>query len=283
MPGPPIARCDHCSTKFKLRSTNSIGKSMVCPKCGEEFVVRPLKRTKKQRPEETSLYSNDPTDVSSPTDSPGRLPGRSRGRKRTPMDAAREKRDALLKKKEAEQQANQSKDAAWALVATILTYNAHIAVLLTLGDCATEFIGLVGDLSFRAARGPVLIVILSLVLWYQTVLSRDINQRGTAAAGGMFFIIVCGVIGAATANAVNRVTGHDFFEVRWGAVYLGISLVLFSIWGYGRETRVEYAERMMSRGKFTSATEAVERILEKDPDNLQALKIQQELRQMMKL
>jgi len=107
------------------------------------------------------------------------------------------------------------------------------------------------------------------------------SQRATAAAGGMFFIIVCGVIGAVTVNAVNRVTGHDFFEVRWGAVYLGISLVLFSIWGYGRETPVEYAERMMSRGKFASATATIERVLEKDPDDLQALKIQQELRQMM--
>lgn len=256
---------------------------MACPKCGEEFVVRRMKQTRKRRPEETSLYSNDPSDISSPANSPGRLPGRSRGRKRTPMDEAREKRDALMKKKEAEERANLSKDAAWALVASILTYNAHIATLLTIGDCATEFFGLIGEMSFRAARGPVVIVVITLILWYQTVLSRDINQRGTAAAGGLFFIIVCGVVGAATANAVNQVVGHDFFEVRWGAVYLGISLVLYSIWGYGRETPIEYAERMMSRGKFSSATEAVERILEKDPDNLQALKIQQELRQMLKL
>jgi len=281
MPGPPIARCDHCSTKFKLRSADSIGKSLACPKCGEEFVVRPLKRTKRRPADEPGLYSNDPTDTSSPSDTAGRLPGRSRRRKRTPMDDAREKRDALLRKKEEQDRANQPKEAAWALVATILTYNAHVATLLTIGDCATEFFGLVGEMSFRAARGPVVIVVITLILWYQTVLSRDINQRATAAAGGMFFIIVCGVIGAVTVNAVNRVTGHDFFEVRWGAVYLGISLVLFSIWGYGRETPVEYAERMMSRGKFASATATIERVLEKDPDDLQALKIQQELRQMM--
>ncbi len=198
------------------------------------------------------------------------------------MDEARRKRDELLKKEEEAARARKPVDAAWATLALVLWMNAHVAVAATLVDCIVEAIAIVNSGQVRLLRGPLAVMVLAGMAWLHCVQPRDINNRESAAGFGCFFVVVCGVIGFLTVSSLNSFTGYDFFQVRWGAVYLGVSLILFSIWGYGRETPLEHAERMMANGRFGKATSIVERILESDPDNLPALKMQKELREMLK-
>ena len=276
MPESATTRCSHCAATLRLKSREAIGNTLDCPRCGKPFVAQAIKRRKKATAVDTTGIAYRDSDV-------GNLPPTTRSRKLTPIEEARKKRDALLRKKEEQANADKPKDAAFALLALLVCLNAHLAVGITMIDSVIEIVGSLGEFSARGVRGPGMIIILTLFAWFGTVLPRDINQRGAAAAIGVFFLIVCGVVGSLTVTAVNRFHGHDFFSVRWSAVYLGGALVVFSIWGYGKETRLQYAERMMSRGRFGKAVSAVERILEKDPDDLRALQIQSEIREMLKM
>lgn len=283
MSAPPVTRCSNCRSSLKLKSAEAFGKTLRCPRCGHEFVARPVRRRRARRAEsdEHPLQSNPAAATAS--DSSLQLPGRGRGRPRTPIEEARRKREVLLKQQEEEARARKPKETALGFVAMLFWINAHAAVALTLADCLIEIVALVGDGSVRQIRGPLMIMVLAGLTWFYTVLPRDINDRAVAAFFGLLFVILCGLVGYAVAAATNSVLGYEFFQVRWGPVYLGVSLILFSIWGYGSETPVEYAERMMARGDFGRAAEAVERELEKNPDNLQALQIQRELREMLSL
>lgn len=276
MPESATTRCSHCAATLRLKSREAIGNKVDCPRCGKPFVAQAIRRRKKATAADITGITDRDFDI-------GNLPPATQNRKLTPIEEARRKRDALLRKKEEQANADKPKDAAIALLALLVCLNAHLAVGITIIDSVIEIVGSLGQFSARGVRGPVMIIILTMFAWFVTVLPRDINQRGVAAAIGVFFLIVCGVVGSVTVTAVNRFHGYDFFAVRWSAVYLGGALIVFSIWGYGKESPLQYAERMMSRGRFGKAVSAVEKILEKDPDDLRALQIKSEIREMLKM
>lgn len=279
----PVTRCNNCKSSLKLKSAEAIGKTLRCPRCGHEFVARQVRRRRARRSEsDTNPLRNDGESASS-SDASLQLPGRGRSRPQTPIEKARQKRKALLKKQEEAERAQKPKKAAMEIVALLFWINAHVAVVLTVVDCLIEIVALAGDGSVRQIRGPLVILALTGGIWFYTVLPRDINDRAVAAFFGLLLVTICGLIGYVVVAATNSALGYEFFQVRWGPVYLGLSLILFSIWGYGSETLVEYAERMMANGDFGSAVEAIERELEKNPDNLRALQIRKELRDMLSL
>ena len=55
-------------------------------------------------------------------------------------------------------------------------------------------------------------------------------------------------------------------------------MIIFSGWGYRYETRQGDAERMFASGRYFQAMSAVKRILKDDPDNMAAVKLQRELK-----
>lgn len=285
MAGASATRCDSCRAQLKLKNADSYGRTLRCPHCGERFVARPVKK-RRSRATSAGDLNSVLTDASKPAglkDGATRLPGRSRRRKSTPIEEARRKRDALLLQEEKEAEARKPKEAAVAVVALLFWINAHFAAAVTLADCGLEIAALASEGAARQMRGPVVIIGLAAMAWFHIVLPRDINLRGAAAACGLFFVIVCGLVSYVAVTATNSMLGYEFFQVRWGPVYFGVSLILFAILGFGRETPVEYAERMMTQGEFGLAAEAIERELEKNPDNLRALQIQKELREMLSL
>lgn len=165
----------------------------------------------------------------------------------------------------------------------IFWINALIASLIVIADSLEEIVALAGRLSFRSARWPLLIAILAGGTLLQAVWPRDINHRASVAGIGVFFLFVCGMVEAFTVSSVNDALGYDLYQMRWSAVYFGGALILFSMFGFEKESRLQYAERMMTQGRFSNATSAVEALLQDEPDNLGAVQLQKELREMIRL
>ena len=59
MAGPITTQCPKCKVKLKIKNANAMGKRIPCPKCKQQFVVRPLKKKKKPAP----VKDLDPVDA----------------------------------------------------------------------------------------------------------------------------------------------------------------------------------------------------------------------------
>ena len=53
--------------------------------------------------------------------------------------------------------------------------------------------------------------------------------------------------------------------------------------GFGPETPVQYAERLLANGRFHDALIVVQKELEDDPDNIAAIKLEKTLRDLVRI
>ena len=291
MADPAIIRCEHCEAKLQPTSRPIAGKTIVCPKCGEHFVMQPSEKRRAEKPRQTKRKAVSASaaaadiqhDTVSGSESPSRsakmpLPGRTRRRQQTPIQAAKEKRNEALKRQEAAEAADRPKRRVLNALSLLLWINAVISVLVLFGHglfIAGELL-VEGDL--RETTGPFMVVAICGFAFFMAVWPRERDQQMIAVGIGLFIFFICGVVGVAAANSDEQFSG-GLFAVRYTALYTGAAMIIFSGWGYGYETRQGYAERMFASGKYSQAMSTVERILKDDPDNMAAVKLQRELKE----
>ena len=271
MPQSFSTQCPNCETKLRLKNRNKAGRKVACPKCGEPFVVR--------IPDDESERATKRSRTRSP-----KLPPKTR--KRNPSPVGRRK------PKEPPVEAGFSVGGLFSLIVWI---NAHIAVAWCVVDNAIDFVWLVthfnevlqqaglGRFAVRRMGRPLLIIITAGMIWFQSVLPRDIRTRPAAFLFGGGYLVLFGGVAFLIGLIASSVYERPVYAIQWSVVYLGFSLLLFAVWGFGPEAPMQYAERLMTNGRFHEAPVVVQKELEKDEDNIPAIKLEKTLRDMMRM
>lgn len=262
------SRCPHCKSILRTKNRKLVGQEVTCPKCDQPFVIRMLAR----KPHAEGAGESP------------QLPKRRSTRDPKPIDKKRKLRNT---------EPEEANSGPFAVISTIIWLNASIATAVCLLDCAIDLFYMVthfgdmqrqlgvGRLVVRQVGRPIFVAIVAGGAWWHSVWPRDINTRGVAVVFGAGFVLLFGLVGAVTAALGNAAFGNQLFSIQWSAVYLGVSLLLFAFLGYGPESPTQRAERLMSNGRFYDALEVVQRELEKDPDNIGAIKLEQTLREII--
>lgn len=237
---------------------------MACPKCGEPFVIR---------------VDDDDT-----AETP-KLPGRRRRPNRSPVG-----------QRKVPKEPEEALGFGFAsLFSTLIWLNAHVAVVWCIVDNVIDFGWLVmhfnevlqqsglGRLAARRIGRPVLVAISAGMIWYQSVLPRDTGTRALAVVFGGGYLFLFGGVAFVIGMMATSLYERPVYAIQWSVVYLGVSLLAFAVWGFGPETPVQRAERLMSNGHFDKALAIVRTELEKDEDNIAAIRLEKTLRDVVRV
>lgn len=286
MSEPFTVRCPQCRSKLKLKSSAAVGKEVPCPKCRHRFIV-PVKDSPEKQAAKDARESASAAGEIIPESEPADIPPIVRSRPRAAGPRRRKPRP--------EPSPSELRRARWtAVFAALVWWNAHLAVLLCVLDLALEFLYLVshwdevyrqaplGRFAVRRVARPLFVLLTAVVVWFQVVLPRDIGLRGVAALAGGAYLFLFGVIGFIVGLLASSVYERPIYAIQWSVVYLGASLVAYSLWGYGPESARERAERLMAHGYFSDALTAVGQALEEDPDDEDMLELERTLRDLIR-
>lgn len=257
-------QCPHCKSKLKLKDSKHAGKEVNCPKCAEPFTVRPL--TQKPVPQSPALP-------------PKVLQKKKKKPRETPADDDNTNREPGKLKR---------------IFSVLVWLNAHLAVGVCIIDNFIDFgwvlthwnevyeQSVIGRIATRRLGRPVLVMVTAGIVWFQGVLPRDIAARGTVVLFGGGYLFLFGLVALIIGVAAESIYKKPIYAIQWSVIYLGVSLLAFAVWGFGPETTLQRAERMMANGRFEEAMQAVDLALTEDPDDDDALQLERALRDMMR-
>ena len=262
-------QCSHCESRLRLKDRSRAGHEIDCPKCGETFTIKLPKKRK----------TKDPLAA--------RLPPRKKKRDPSPIP----------KKKRREPVAEEEEPTGLSvgeLFSRVIWINALIAAAWCIADNAMDFFWLIthfgdvvqqvgiGRLAVRQMGRPLFVIVVTFAVVWHTVWPRDISTRPLAFMVGGGFLLLFGVVAKLMDALISSAYGSSGSGVQMSVIYLGVSLIVFGIWGFGPETPVQYAERLMANGSFHDALIVVQEALERDPDNMAAVKLESTLRDIVK-
>jgi hypothetical protein len=273
-------RCRHCQATLKLKSSQAVGKSVTCPKCRQPFVVRAMS-------DQGAAEPTPEPDVSEAASETPQLPPIVRTRKR--------KAGSSIKKGKRKAPAPPEKRfPVGALFSAAVWWNAHLAVAVCVIDNAIDFLWILahwnevyeqaglGRFAVRRLGRPLFIIASAVFVWFHTVLPRDIGSRAAAAVFGGGYLFLFGLVAWLIGLLAQSVYERPVYAIQWSVVYLGASLVAYSLWGFGPETALRRAERLMAAGRFEEALTAVNHALEEAPDDEDAYELERTLRDMLR-
>lgn len=285
MPDSLHTRCPHCQATLPLKSGRAVGKKVPCPRCHQSFVVRPIK------PAGTRASATDDAPADGPADDEfgAAAPPVVRNRNRVSRKQRRRREAAAERARE-----RQKSMAIVGCFSMLVWINAHLAVAACIIDSGVYFVWMllhfrelyeqtgVGRVVVRQVGQPLIVIITALIVWYQGVLWRDRSTRGAVIVFGAGYVFLFGLVALVVELLTQSVYQRSVYEIQWSAVYLGISLLAFAFWGYGPETTLQRAERLTSEGRYHDALAAVQKALQEDPDDRDAVDLERTLRDMIR-
>lgn len=295
MPAPTSVQYPHCRATLKLKSSETLGKTVRCPKCKQPFLAQPAPEpdTQGENPQDEFDLSNDASSSDAEHGNANPLPvlaKRSSKKKARQRKAAQRRRKARQKKAEAMER----EFAKAAAISAVVWVNAILAVAVCVVDSGIEFLWMIahwGEIYeqtgvLRLAIGqlgrPLFLIITALIVWFQAVFPRDIFMRGAVILFGGGYLFLFGVIAMLVALLAEGLYERPIYAIQWSVIYLGISLLLFAAWGYGPETTLQRAERLTSMGRYSDALTAVNEALDEDPNDEDALELERTLRDLIR-
>ncbi len=287
MPEPIRTRCPKCQATFTLKSAGAVGKTVPCPKCKTPFVVRTIK----DQPTGT-----DAVDEFGSLDEDG-ASGEELKAAAPPPVVGRSKSKSARRRARAESEREQTRRARspfLSVLSVLIWINAHIAVAVCIVDNAIDFVWLLahwnevyqqsglGRIAVRQLGRPLFVIFTAGLIWFQGVLFRDIMARGAVVLFGGAYLLLFGAVAFVVGMLAKSIYDRPIYAIQWSVIYLGASLLAYAAWGYAPETSLQRAERLTSQGRYREALTAVEKAMQEDPDDREALELHRSLREMIR-
>ena len=284
MPDAYATQCPACGAPLRLKSRAAIGKSAACPRCRQTIVV--------PGPPAAAAAPGDPSD--DPEVLAPRIAAR-RDAALPPVVVKRSYRTPRPSRAAREQESAQTRRFTWLrILASLLWLNAHVAAVVCIVDSALDFAWMlrhwdevrraapIGRVAIRQLGRPLIIIISAAIVWWEGILPRDRQARGTVLIFGGGYLLLFGMIALIIGFIASTIYERPIDAVQWSAVYFGLSLLAFGLWGYGPETTLQRAERLTSAGRYSEALTAANLALQEDPDDREALELQRAIRDMLR-
>ena len=287
MAGGIATQCPKCSAVLTLKSRKAVGKKVPCPKCGQPFVVRPVERP---------AGSGAPPDAVEPIEDLN-LAGEDFGAGKPPPVVSKRAPKGSRRKSKARREREEKQAQRFGLlrfVALFVCLNAHLAVAVCVIDSAIDFLQLIanwdevyrsaglGRFAVRQVGRPLFVIVTALIVWFQGVLSRDRFMSRSVMVFGVAYLFFFGLIAFIIGATAESIYERPIYAIQWSVIYMGVSLLAFSLWGYGPETTLQRAERLTSEGRYSEALTAVAAALREDPDDRDAYELERSLRDMLR-
>ena len=290
MPDPIRTRCPRCRETLTLKSDKAIGKKVPCPKCRHTFVVKTM-RADRAKEVEPADESGPPADDDFPVEEFGATgpPPVVQNRNRV---SRKERRRREVAAERAEEQ--RKKSVVVGCFSVLVWINANIAVAVCVLDSAFDLLwmlmhfnevydrAIIGRFAVRQIGRPVLVIITALIVWWQGVLWREISLRGAVVVFGGAYLFLFGAVAFVIGVMAQSIYERPIYAIQWSVIYLGVSLLLFAFLGYGPETTLQRAERLTSEGRYSDALTVVQKALQEDPDDRDAVDLERSLRDMIR-
>jgi hypothetical protein len=180
------------------------------------------------------------------------------------------------------------------VLSVLIWINAHIAVAVCIVDNAIDFVWLLahwnevyqqsglGRIAVRQLGRPLFVIFTAGLIWFQGVLFRDIMARGAVVVFGGAYLLLFGAVAFVVGMLARSIYDRPVYAIQWSVIYLGASLLAYAAWGYAPETSLQRAERLTSQGRYSEALTAVEKAMQEDPDDREALELHRSLREMIR-
>ena len=284
MPEPVRTRCPKCQATLTLKSAVAVGKTVPCPRCKAPFVVRAVKDqpTGDDAVDELGPLDDAAADAEFKAAAPPPVVGRG-------------KKAARRRAKSGERvETRRGRSPVLSVLSVLIWINAHIAVAVCIVDNAIDFVWLLahwnevyqqsglGRIAVRQLGRPLFVIFTAGLIWFQGVLFRDIMARGAVVLFGGAYLLLFGAVALVVGMLAKSIYDRPIYAIQWSVIYLGASLLAYAAWGYAPETSLQRAERLTSQGRYSEALTAVEKAMQEDPDDREALELHRSLREMIR-